>query len=56
MSDAHGHWLHENFEHTGSAFGLRIKRKLEEVQSASETRSQPLGSAPLSCISDLKHI
>ena len=26
-------WLHENFEHTGSAFGLRISRKLEEVQS-----------------------
>jgi len=26
-------WLHENFEHTGSAFGLRIARKLEEVQS-----------------------
>src|SRR5204863_8942219 len=26
-------WLHENFEHTGSAFGLRIRRKLEEVQS-----------------------
>ena len=26
-------WLHENFEHTGSAFGLRITRKLEEVQS-----------------------
>ena len=26
-------WLHENFEHTGSAFGLRIVRKLEEVQS-----------------------
>ena len=26
-------WLHENFTHTGSAFGLRIKRKLEEVQS-----------------------
>jgi len=26
-------WLHENFTHTGSAFGLRITRKLEEVQS-----------------------
>ena len=26
-------WLHENFEHTGSAFGLRVKRKLDEVQS-----------------------
>jgi spermidine synthase len=33
MSASHGHWLHENFTHTGSAFGLRIKRKLEEVQS-----------------------
>jgi spermidine synthase len=26
-------WLHENFEHTGSAFGLRVTRKLDEVQS-----------------------
>jgi spermidine synthase len=26
-------WLHENFEHTGSAFGLRVARKLDEVQS-----------------------
>src|SRR5688572_26301103 len=26
-------WLHENFEHTGSAFGLRVRRKLDEVQS-----------------------
>jgi len=26
-------WLHENFEHTGSAFGLRMARKLDEVQS-----------------------
>ena len=33
MSDTPGNWLHENFTHTGSAFGLRIKRKLEEVQS-----------------------
>lgn len=31
MSDST--WLHENFTHTGSAFGLRIKRKLDEVQS-----------------------
>ena len=26
-------WLYENFEHTGSAFGLRVTRKLDEVQS-----------------------
>ena len=26
-------WFHENFEHTGSAIGFRIVRKLEEVQS-----------------------
>ena len=26
-------WFHENFEHTGSAVGFRIVRKLEEVQS-----------------------
>jgi spermidine synthase len=26
-------WFHENFEHTGSAVGFRIARKLEEVQS-----------------------
>lgn len=26
-------WLHENFEHTGSAFGLRVTAKLDEVQS-----------------------
>ena len=33
MDDASASWLHENFTHTGSAFGLRIKCKLEEVQS-----------------------
>jgi spermidine synthase len=33
MGDSSQSWLHENFEHTGSAFGLRIVRKLEEVQS-----------------------
>ena len=33
MGDSSQTWLHENFTHTGSAFGLRIKRKLEEVQS-----------------------
>ena len=33
MEDSSQIWLHENFTHTGSAFGLRIKRKLEEVQS-----------------------
>ena len=33
MADSSQNWLHENFEHTGSAFGLRITRKLEEVQS-----------------------
>jgi spermidine synthase len=33
MADSSQNWLHENFEHTGSAFGLRIVRKLEEVQS-----------------------
>jgi spermidine synthase len=33
MADSPQNWLHENFEHTGSAFGLRITRKLEEVQS-----------------------
>ena len=33
MSTASPTWLHENFEHTGSAFGLRMTRKLEEVQS-----------------------
>jgi spermidine synthase len=26
-------WLYENFEHTGSAIGFRITRKLDEVQS-----------------------
>jgi len=26
-------WLYENFDHTGSAFGLRVARKLDEVQS-----------------------
>ena len=33
MDESAGTWLHENFTHTGSAFGLRIRRKLEEVQS-----------------------
>jgi spermidine synthase len=33
MADSPQNWLHENFSHTGSAFGLRIVRKLEEVQS-----------------------
>ena len=33
MTPAASTWLHENFTHTGSAFGLRIIRKLEEVQS-----------------------
>ena len=33
MDNSSQTWLHENFTHTGSAFGLRIKRKLEEVQS-----------------------
>jgi len=33
MTTTSSTWLHENFEHTGSAFGLRIVRKLEEVQS-----------------------
>ena len=33
MDNSSQDWLHENFSHTGSAFGLRIKRKLEEVQS-----------------------
>ena len=33
MDNSSQSWLHENFTHTGSAFGLRIKRKLEEVQS-----------------------
>ena len=33
MDDDSQVWLHENFSHTGSAFGLRIRRKLEEVQS-----------------------
>lgn len=26
-------WLYENFDHSGSAFGLKVTRKLEEVQS-----------------------
>ena len=26
-------WLHETFDHTGSAFGLRVTAKLDEVQS-----------------------
>ena len=26
-------WMHENFDHTGSAFGLRVTGKLDEVQS-----------------------
>jgi spermidine synthase len=33
VADSSQDWLHENFSHTGSAFGLRITRKLEEVQS-----------------------
>ena len=33
MTAPEGTWLHENFEHTGSAFGLRVTRKLDEVQS-----------------------
>jgi len=33
MTSSSPTWLHENFTHTGSAFGLRIVRKLEEVQS-----------------------
>ena len=33
MTPTSSTWLHENFEHTGSAFGLRIVRKLEEIQS-----------------------
>lgn len=27
------HWLHENFEPTGSSIGFRVTRKLDEVQS-----------------------
>jgi len=26
-------WFYENFEHTGSAIGFRIVKKLDEVQS-----------------------
>ena len=33
MTSSSPTWLHENFEHTGSAFGLRMVRKLDEVQS-----------------------
>ena len=33
MTSSSSTWLHENFEHTGSAFGLRMVRKLDEVQS-----------------------
>jgi len=33
MNTSSHHWLYENFEHTGSAFGLRVTRKLDEVQS-----------------------
>ena len=33
MNTSSHQWLYENFEHTGSAFGLRITRKLDEVQS-----------------------
>lgn len=33
MSTSSSTWLHENFEHTGSAFGLRVTAKLDEVQS-----------------------
>ncbi|TBR13723.1 MAG: polyamine aminopropyltransferase [Lysobacter sp.] len=31
--DAPARWQYENFEHTGSAIGFRISRKLDEVQS-----------------------
>ncbi len=33
MNTSSHQWLYENFEHTGSAFGLRVTRKLDEVQS-----------------------
>ena len=33
MTSSSSTWLHENFDHTGSAFGLRITEKLDEVQS-----------------------
>ena len=33
MTSSSSTWLHENFDHTGSAFGLRMARKLDEVQS-----------------------
>ena len=37
-------WLHENFEHTGSAFGLRIVRKLEEVLRSLAPAKKPTAS------------
>jgi len=33
MTSSSSTWLHENFEHTGSSFGLRVTAKLDEVQS-----------------------
>lgn len=33
MTSTSSIWLHENFDHTGSAFGLRVTEKLDEVQS-----------------------
>ena len=33
MTPSSSTWLHENFEHTGSSFGLRVTAKLDEVQS-----------------------
>lgn len=33
MTPLNSTWLHENFEHTGSAFGLRVTAKLDQVQS-----------------------
>jgi spermidine synthase len=33
MTSSSSTWLHENFDHTGSAFGLRVTEKLDEVQS-----------------------
>lgn len=33
MTSSSSTWLHETFDHTGSAFGLRVRAKLDEVQS-----------------------
>ncbi len=33
MTQLEPSWLYENFDHTGSAFGLRVTAKLDEVQS-----------------------